>query len=257
MSGSSTLTVASFNIRFQTRKDGRNNWPRRRRAVASLVRSWEADVLALQEVLPRQRRYLQRHLDGYEWYGAGRADGRDEGEQSPVALRSSRFHAREWRTRWLSLTPDVPGSLGWDARIPRVATVVLATAAQPGPDEEIGIISTHFDHRSAAARRGGAELIVQTVMADADRDWVVMGDLNAAHDSDVLAILREGGLRSVLPDDAGGTLHGWSGRRDGARIDHILVHGRWVVEDAWIDHTEPDGRLASDHWPVLARLRRG
>lgn len=254
---SESLTVASFNVRYQTRRDGRNNWPRRRRAVTSMIDSWRADVLALQEVLPRQRRYLERHLEEFEWYGVGRADGRDEGEQSPVALRRSRFHARTWRTRWLSLTPDEPGSLGWDARIPRVATVVLATAARPGPDEEIGVISTHFDHRSDAARRGGAELIVQTVAADAERDWVVMGDLNADHDSDVLAILRDGGLRPVLPDDAGGTLHGWSGRRDGARIDHILVHGDWEVEDAWIDHTEPDGRLPSDHWPVLARLRRG
>jgi endonuclease/exonuclease/phosphatase family metal-dependent hydrolase len=52
-----------------------------------------------------------------------------------------------------------------------------------------------------------------------------------------------------------GTTHHFSGRIDGRQIDHILVSREIDVLDAQVAHPRPFGRLPSDHWPVVARLR--
>jgi hypothetical protein len=49
----------------------------------------------------------------------------------------------------LSTEPEVPGSVGWDAHLPRIATIVRlrhrdGTAA--------GVANTHFDHAGDQAR---------------------------------------------------------------------------------------------------------
>jgi endonuclease/exonuclease/phosphatase family metal-dependent hydrolase len=86
--------------------------------------------------------------------------------------------------------------------------------------------------------------------------WVLLGDLNAGPDSPTLRRLEDAGFRSALPPEAGGTAHQFTGTLDGPRIDHVLVRGAWVVDGARILHVRPGGRPASDHWPVVADLRR-
>ncbi|HUU35225.1 MAG TPA: hypothetical protein VMW48_14265, partial [Vicinamibacterales bacterium] len=49
--------------------------------------------------------------------------------------------------------------------------------------------------------------------------------------------------------------HFWDGSTSGTRIDYVLVTPEWDVLDARIAHPHPGGRLASDHWPVVADLR--
>ena len=69
-----------------------------------------------------------------------------------VPTSSPRYTAVEsHETRWLSSEPEVPGSVGWDAHLPRIATIVRlrhrdGTAA--------GVANTHFDHASDQARLG-------------------------------------------------------------------------------------------------------
>jgi endonuclease/exonuclease/phosphatase family metal-dependent hydrolase len=57
-----------------------------------------------------------------------------------------------------------------------------------------------------------------------------------------------------LPVDPGGTEHSFTGAIDGNRIDYVLVGPGVQVSKAWIGHVRPEGRLPSDHWPVLADL---
>jgi endonuclease/exonuclease/phosphatase family metal-dependent hydrolase len=83
----------------------------------------------------------------------------------------------------------------------------------------------------------------------------VLGDLNAGPGGDVVAPLLAVGLRDALEGVPGGTAHGFTGRTDGRRIDHVLVSRHWDVVAASIEHPRPGGRLPSDHWPVVADLR--
>lgn len=262
----SELSVATFNIRFRNLTDGAHGWRHRRESTLRQLSDLDVDVCGMQEVLQDQRTFLERGLPDAQWYGVGRNDGRSSGEQSPILVRPGRLEVTSWRTLWLSEQPARAGSKGWDAKIPRVATVLLATCA----GVRIGIVNTHFDHCGRQAQVESARLIADVARGRREiagvragiaaeppqrRRWIIMGDFNVELASAAMRELSHAGLRSVLPDDATGTFHGFTGATDRQRIDHILVDDGFDVLDAQILHQRPGGRLPSDHWPVVARLR--
>lgn len=247
------LRVVSFNIRYGTARDGVHSWDRRRAVVRELLSALRYDVCGLQEVQAAQRDYLAGGDADDDWYGVGRTDGRREGEQSPLVVRRPAVEVTDWTTKWLAEDPDAVGSTGWDAKIPRVATIVRGRHRATGT--AIGVVNTHVDHRGVRAQRESARLIADLVRRDSGRRWIVMGDFNVEIDSPALAPLAAAGLRSVLPADARGTFHGWSGAIDRQRIDHIFVGDGWAVVDSGISRDRPRGVLPSDHWPVVADLR--
>lgn len=249
MSAPSGLRAGTFNIRYDNPADGDHSWRHRRAAVRECIETLRCDVLGLQEVLAHQRRYLEHRLAHTSWLGVGRSDGKDEGEQSPL-LVSDRVQIDSWRTMWLSKTPNVPGSVGVDARIPRIATVLLGSLG----DAPIGVVNTHFDHRGSRSRELAAGQIADLVARE-DRAWIVCGDFNVTLEDHPMRVLIDRGLRRVLADGAEGTFHAFRGNAGGARIDHLLVDARWSVDRAWIDTSRPGGVIPSDHWPVVADLR--
>ena len=139
-------------------------------------------------------------------------------------------------TRWF----DVEGG-----RFPRIATtahVVVGTT-------EVSFTSTHLDETSGPRRRASVEQLLAW-LTDADGPHVVVGDFNATLDDSMFELFAAAGFSSALPPDAPGTSHHFTGRYDGRRIDHIFVPGTAEVLEAAVVHVRPNGRLASDHWPV-------
>jgi endonuclease/exonuclease/phosphatase family metal-dependent hydrolase len=162
-------------------------------------------------------------------------------------------------TKWLSATPDVPGSVGWDAALPRTATIVVLNDRQTG--KIIRVVNTHFSHIGEEARALAARMLsLQFAMSGADID-VLLGDLNAEPESLSMAILEGGGLSDAY-DVAEkrcrkniGTYTGFptGGLRGAPRIDHILVRGGSVL---WFCAEEQiiEGFYISDHLPVYIAL---
>ena len=236
----SELGLLTYNIRYGTARDGRHAWALRRPALADLVGAIPWDVCGLQEVLPSQRDYLDRRQPGMRWYGVGRVDGDGSGEQAALVVRGGVWTVLDWETHWLSEKPDQIGSVGWDAHLPRVATVARLVGADSR--RPVAVVNTHFDHAGDLARLESARLVASWVAAEPATAWVVLGDLNCAPGSPPVRELEAAGLRQVLPGDAGGTEHAWTGRTDGDRIDHILVDDSFEVLDAAVDHTRPGRR---------------
>ncbi|MEV6285344.1 endonuclease/exonuclease/phosphatase family protein [Kribbella sp. NPDC051770] len=241
------LPVATFNIRNSSAPDGDDSWPLRREATVAAIAALEADVVGLQEVLPDQLDYLRERFGGWEIVGAGRDDGLAAGEHSVVMVRPGAWTIASYETRWLSPTPERPGSVGWDADLTRIATLVQLESA----GQRVGVVNTHYDHLGETARVESSRLIDQ--WATADQPWILMGDLNAEPGSPPLKVLTDAGWTDTLPADAGGTFHDFTGVAD-ERIDHILVKHLNVLT-AEVAQDRPDGRLPSDHWPVVATLR--
>ena len=242
------MRVASYNIRRGRAWDGRESWWLRRRACLEVIEGLDADVLGLQEARPMQMRSLRRAFDDTALVGTGRdADG--GGEHVPVLVRGRAVESSE--TRWLSETPDRPGSIGWDATLPRIATIVRFRDGEV----PVGVVNTHLEASGSVARERGAELVAEWTRAEPQRRWIVVGDLNATANSAPLRVLASAGLRDALTGLPGGTEHAFTGALDRRRIDHVLVSDGIAVVHARIDHLRPGGRLASDHWPVVADLR--
>jgi endonuclease/exonuclease/phosphatase family metal-dependent hydrolase len=251
------MRVATFNIRTGLGWDGRDSWPFRRRRTAQAVARLEADIVGLQEARPFQLRWLLARLPAFAAIGAGRDDGRSRGEQCAILYRPDRLTLIEQSTRWLSETPDVPGSHGWGAHMPRIATMGVFEAIDERPAARFGVVDTHWEGDSAAIRERSAQLLLSWL--DPRMPWIVLGDLNATPTERSVRILLDSGLTDALghlPARGPGTAthHRFDGATDGTRIDHILVSREWEVRQATVAQDRVDGRLPSDHWPVVVSL---
>lgn len=258
-----TVRVLSFNIRYDEPADGVHAWPRRADRVAGLIRDLAPHAAGLQEALLGQVEDLATALPGYEWIGVGRDDGDEGGELSPIFYRRDRLEPVESGTFWLSPEPGRPGSVGWDADLPRIATWAVLRDRQTGG--RFLLVNTHFDHRGVRARAESARLLRQRAARLGRGIPVVLtGDLNAEPEDPPLRTLTAAGDMRMcdarrLADRSsgpGGTFSGFeAGQAPTRRIDYVLVSpGVDVVRHEHVVAIE-EGAYPSDHLPVLADLR--
>jgi endonuclease/exonuclease/phosphatase family metal-dependent hydrolase len=262
------LTVVTYNIRYANPKDGENVWQNRREAMVAYLRRSVADLIGLQEVEPAQRAYLAEHLTDYAWYGVGRNAVHDEGEGTPIFYRRDRFDVVERGTFWLSPTPDVAGSRGWDAALPRVASWLTLRDRRTG--REFLMVNTHFDHMGPEARLQSANLMTRRIdelarTGNARRPVIFTGDFNCRPDSaPYAAIVKPADVTLALMDaqhvsraaHTGGdsTSNAFKAISPGAKIDHIFVRDVPAVLSHRIEDPRVDGRFVSDHQPVVAEV---
>lgn len=175
---STYLNVMTFNIRYNTLRDSANAWSFRKDLVSNQILFHEVHILGVQEALYDQIQDLQKRLPAYRRVGVGRDDGATKGEFSAIFFDSTRLKMVTSGTFWLSPTPSVAGSKGWDAALPRIATWVTLRDKQS--KSTVTIINTHLDHQGVQARKESAHLILQKLAAMRPREnSIVMGDLNS------------------------------------------------------------------------------
>jgi endonuclease/exonuclease/phosphatase family metal-dependent hydrolase len=263
--GQGTLRVMTFNIRYGTADDGENRWERRKGLVVATIAKADPDVLGVQEALASQVDELREALPAYEFVGAGRDDGKRQGEFAGIYFKAERFEKLAAGDFWLSETPGQPGSEGWDASLPRVSTWARLRDRRSGATTLF--LNTHFDHRGPRARLESATLLrrkAAELRGDAGA-VVVMGDFNATEDDEPYAALvgeapdavpLVDSYRAAHPERAAdeATFHGFTGKRTGSRIDWVL-HSPELRTTLCEIVREPEGRpQASDHFAVLAVL---
>lgn len=243
------LRVLTFNIRYDTARDGQNAWPFRREMAAELVSSLDCHVIGFQEAMPNQRADLEASLAGYQWVGHGR-DADHGGEQCCMAIRQE-LEIVDSGTFWLATTPDVAGAVGWDAQLTRICT----WARLAGDGRQFTVFNAHWDHVGVRARVESARLLSDRVMS-VPGPVLLMGDFNTAPDSEPIAILRgalQDSYADANPDSRSGTFHGFGTQMNGERIDYLFASPEFlIVESRILDQAE--GPFPSDHFPVFARL---
>jgi endonuclease/exonuclease/phosphatase family metal-dependent hydrolase len=261
------LRVMTFNIRYNNPNDGENAWPNRKDMAASVIHFHHADLVGVQEALKEQMLDLEERLPEFAWFGVGRDDGKESGEYSAIFYKKDRFELLEQNTFWLSETPKILGSIGWDAACVRIVT--WGQFKDKASGDMFYLFNTHFDHRGQAARENSAKLIVKKIKEIAgDNPVILTGDFNFAPTSPLYSILTASKgeedrvyLYDALkasrqpPHGPDWSTHGFQAKgHPGRRIDYIYVtkdvnvlqHG--VLSDEW------NGRYPSDHLPVLAEI---
>lgn len=260
------LRVMSFNLRLNTPADSADAWPNRKDAAASVVRFHEADLVGVQEAQRGMLADLKTRLPGFEWLGEPRADGDLQDEYSAIFYRTSRLQLGRHGTFWLSETPEVQASTGWDAALPRIATWAELTDLATG--QAFYHFNTHFDHRGDTARAESARLLRRRIAEIAgDAPVVVTGDFNAEPEAEPYRLLTtaeaaEGApLRDALmasETNHHGPRSTWNGFdqiEPGRRIDFIFTTGGVrVLRHGILTDVFDGGRFPSDHLPVLAEI---
>jgi len=253
------LRLVTFNLRYGTADDGPNRWELRREFALDEVGALAPDVLALQEALDFQVAEVIARFPYLQVLGEHR-DGGTQGEFSGLLIDTRRLEIVQWGEFWLSETPDVVASRGWDAALPRMAVWARLKDREQG--REFLAFGTHFDHRGTIARLESARLIVERanhLSGAGALPVALLGDFNAAEASPPSDAFRAAGyvdsFRERHPDATHvATFHAFSGASDGSKIDFVWLSPGWIVRAASIERPRRGAQCPSDHDPVVAEV---
>lgn len=263
-SNKDTVKVMTLNVRYDNPRDSVNAWPYRASQVCNFIKAEKPDLLGMQEVLWHQYLVLDSLLTDYTSVGVGRSDGARGGEMNPVFFRKDKFDMVRTITFWLSDTPEVPGTLGWGASLPRIVTwMELVDKDSHG---HFFYFNTHFAHDSDSARIMSSKILLKEVGKIAEGfPFIITGDFNMLPGSTGYAILT-GPAESVpalkdsylisekKPYGPAYTFNGFSDKPGNGRIDYIFVkNGMRVVDHRTLINKEHSIYI-SDHWPVEATI---
>ena len=256
-----TITVISFNIRYNNPGDGDNIWDNRKASVVKMVEMEQPDFLCIQEAYMVQLSYLLDKLPDYKYIGVGRDDGKQGGEHMAILYRADRY---EWSSHgdfWLSETPDVC-SRGWDAACHRIVTWGFFKDKKTG--KYLYCFNTHLDHVGEVARCESVKLITKRIKQDAlnkkfnkafDKKAPIFltGDFNSGIESEIFEPLKK--ILSQAREDAPvtdhrGTFNGWGNAPNNIVIDHIFYKNVTPILFQTLDSDKYGRWLISDHYPV-------
>ncbi|WP_138989467.1 endonuclease/exonuclease/phosphatase family protein [Larkinella sp. C7] len=251
------ITIATYNIRYNTKNDGINAWPNRKEEVKALIRFHEFDIFGTQEALRDQLDGIAE-LPEFAFFGAGRDDGQQAGEHSAIFYKKDRFEILKSGNFWLSETPDKPGK-GWDATCcNRICS--WAQFRDKTTKKKFYFFSVHFDHQGVKARQESGKLMVQRIKEIAkDEPVVLVGDLNSTPETEqvkaIETILSDSYKATAQPPYGPvGTFNSF--KFDAPmknRIDYIFVKKGIDVLKYGVLTDAKDQRYPSDHQPVVIK----
>jgi len=263
-SDKNAIEVMTLNVRYDNPEDSINAWPNRASQVCNFIQKEKPDILGMQEVLWQQYVVLDSVLTEYTSTGVGRDDGARAGEMNPVFFRKERFDMVRTITFWLSDTPEIPGSIGWGASLPRIVTWM--ELVDKNSHEHFFYFNTHFAHDSDSARIMSSKILLREVNKITDGfPFIITGDFNMLPTSKGYAILT-GPDESVpllkdsyvisekKPYGPAYTFNGFSDKRGTGRIDYIFVRSGMKVLDHSTIIKKERGIFISDHWPVKSTI---
>jgi len=256
--------VMTFNIRFDNPADGINAWPNRTELVREYLREKSPDIVGFQEVLHHQVLDLEDMLPGYARVGTGRDDGHQRGEYSPVFFKKDVFALLNHGQFWLSETPDVPGSIGPGAVLPRVVTWAHLVVRSTG--KELFVFNTHFCHVGDEARWFSAQIMAERMKQIAGENaLIVTGDFNfditgETYQKVAQLFQRNNQLMNAVENESSymltqqGTFNGFGNIDRQPFIDFIFLSPHFLVTGSNIDRITSGDIYISDHWPVTALI---
>ncbi len=257
-----TLKIMSFNVRFDNPDDGINQWTYRIPVVQAYMEQELPDIVGMQENLHHQNKDLLDMMPGYAYVGTGRDDGKKGGEFCPIFYRKDVFEPVEDGQFWLSENPHQPGSIGWEAVLPRIVTWIHLRHKASG--EELFVFNTHFSHVSDLARKKSMEFMSEKMRTIAgDNMVVVTGDFNIRKKSPLYEEMADRfftdnqlqNAASVAKELASGGESTFNGFRTGIEprvIDFIFITPHFEVHRYAVDEVMKGEVFISDHWPLHA-----
>ena len=246
------MLVGSYNIRYKNVNDSINGevWTKRCQVICDQVNFMAPEIFGTQEVLYVQLQDMKNALDGYDFIGIGRDDGKRGGEHEAIFYKMDKLQLLDHGDFWLSENPDKPG-LGWDAVCIRICTWgKFAMKAQKeqrhglfnrrkkDPQQVFYYFNLHMDHVGVVARREAAKLVVAKVREIAQGAPVfVTGDFNVDQDDEIYTIFTKSGLLKDSYETArirfaeNGTFNAFKTNYfTTSRIDHVFVSPSTKVE---------------------------
>lgn len=284
------MRLLTHNIRYATSSlfPGEERWVvRKPRLISELhfnTAHCPASFICLQEVLHHQLvdilSGLNEPKEKWDYIGVGRDDGRQAGEYSPIIYQPAFWMLRDYKSVWLSETPDRP-SKSWDSASIRILTIGVFQHRES--EEMVVAMNTHLDDQGSESRLQAAKIILQQITLFAKKavgretmPVFLAGDFNSEPDDEAYKAItsEESPMCDIQPlvpkDQRYGNLHTFTGFEGDpallSRIDFLFINythashynppkkivDPWLVEGYGIlENRFEDGVYNSDHRAVI------
>ncbi|WP_404461169.1 endonuclease/exonuclease/phosphatase family protein [Sutcliffiella horikoshii] len=256
-----TYTVMSFNLRVIVPSDP-FNWEDRKHWIEETIHTYMPDLIGTQEAtIPMLEWLKERFKESYEVYAVNRTVSTEVGEFSAIFVKKSSFTLGSKGSFMLSETPDIIGSMGWDAHCERICSwVELIPKGQIEP--VFRFFNTHLDHMGKLARKEGLKLIRDVIRSKDNAKSlpvILTGDFNDVPDSEALAEVSSMeccySCFTEEEQENSLTFHAYEGEIKGSPIDYILGSNGVEFLTSRIIRDSFEGGYPSDHYPVVATVK--
>lgn len=257
----------TFNIRGSYHRDGKNAWKRRAGLNVRVIKAYAPDLIGFQEFQSGNQKYYDSRLPEYRRSIGPKYENLRPHAHNAIYWNPERLELLDAGGFWLSETPE-KFSGSWGTSQKRCANWARFRLLQR--DTEFIHLNTHLDHKSIAARRQSAMLIVRRIdeLNDGKLSVLITGDFNADPGLPVHKTFANAGfedLHQLADNPPTRTFHKFQGDgfvpqrpdREG-RLDWILVYnppGKQLTRSSCqvIRDAEPP-IYPSDHYPILSDL---
>lgn len=257
------LKVMTFNLKYDFKAQGNNEWSQRCSRITNLIKEHSPDIIGTQEGLIHMLDDINESLNKYSWIGEDR-EGNGKDEFNAIFFINDKFDILEWNQFWLSKTPNIKGSKDFNSSLPRICTRLKLKDKTSGL--KIDIYNTHLDHESELAREEGIKIILKEVKNNYDIEktpYVIMGDFNCYLEDNLFNIIREEETNNInfnvcynnIQNNIIGTFHDFKGGYDGGILDYIIYSKEYEIKKLDMDDREIEGGYPSDHYPVICELK--
>lgn len=270
------IYVGEFNIRNDNAKDAAagDGWMVRCPVVCDILKVESFDIFGTQEVMHNQLEDMLSALPDYDYVGVGRNDGKTSGEYAAIFYKEDRIKCLSSGHFWLSETPEVAGSKGWDAKYPRICTWGQFKDKKTG--RKFWMFNLHMDHRGVEARKQSALLVMERIKTMCGKQpYILLGDFNVDQFNPIYPMMMGSGMFVDCFDAAaarfaptGSMNYFKTDFKTDSRIDHVLISDDFDVLDYkvltysyWSEEkpsaeaqTTHKHRLPSDHYPIGIHL---
>jgi len=273
LSSDGLIRVMTFNIRVDGILDSVRGigWGHRKEMALDTITNNFADVIGLQEVTSTRISELEKVLPAYDYYWAGRTDGKEKGESCPIFYLRDRFSLKDSGTFWFSNKPNKPNSIGWGNIVPRICSWVCLMEKKT--NNSFYVYNVHMAPFSQGSREKSVRLLAKHISClKTQNPFFVIGDFNMSLNP-IMENFQEINSQTSYPrivdswrsahpyksfSEVGkGTCHKFTGKTSDLRIDHILVSENTRAYRVFIDRNNVNGHYPSDHFPVVSEIRLG
>ena len=262
-----TCNIRITGLEADAGKPGRP-WEERRDLCADVIRSYNPDIICMQEVIYDSYDYMKSRFKDYFVFGFSgpEMDPYEDGYhfigKNVIFFKKSRYDFVSAGNYWLSETPLVAGSCSWETNRARHCNWVRIRDRRTG--QEFRVLDVHLDHKSEEARCCQSHMIVEESAQYADDfPQILCGDFNAGLDQKAVTTVKNAGWTDAYealhtPEQEVTTCHLFMGEnrkvKKVKRIDFIFFRGNINVKQSSIVKDSRNGIYPSDHYFVLADL---
>ncbi|MBQ6015246.1 MAG: endonuclease/exonuclease/phosphatase family protein [Bacteroidales bacterium] len=274
------MLVCTFNIRYANTADKFPDgtsaaWSVRAPAVKKFVETNKPDLIGLQEVRKEQSQWFSSTFGSeYGYYdvcrdnASGSSVASAGGEGVGLLYKKERFELVLKDFFWLDDKPrerpaqNSDGTYGaWNSACRRV-TVYAELKDKKHNNSIVWFFPTHYDHKSDAARKNAAELMITQMKAlckvtdlkNAEPVIIHVGDLNTTPENAALKPLFDNMSNSRdTAESANKYQSTFNGFGDSSKIIDFIFYGGKSVKPVkyWVDIADYGVPFISDHYPVL------